>query len=74
MEPDNKELADIRRRAQVAKGVQAQRDAEEAARLARARSPAARLARVVTERGWRVGRPQFTIGAPRPRGAGGQAA
>lgn len=63
MDPSSSELADIKRRAEVAKGVQARRDEEEAGRQARIRSPARQLARVVAERGWRVGRPQFTIGA-----------
>lgn len=62
MEPSNRELADMRRRAAVEKDAQAQRDAAEAARQARIRSPARQLAELVTSRGWRVGRPQFTIG------------
>lgn len=52
----------MRRRAAVEKDAQAQRDAAEAARQARIRSPARQLAELVTSRGWRVGRPQFTIG------------
>lgn len=42
--------------------LQAQRDAAEVARQARIRSPARQLAEMVTARGYRVGRPQFTIG------------
>ncbi|KAI7844146.1 hypothetical protein COHA_002281 [Chlorella ohadii] len=66
LEPGNRELADMRRRAAVEKDAQAQRDAAEAARQARLRSPARQLAELVTERGYRVGRPQFTIGDRRP--------
>lgn len=46
--------------------LQAQRDAAEAARQARIRSPARTLAECILSRGWRVGRPQFTIGDRRP--------
>lgn len=46
--------------------LQAQRDAAEAARQARIRSPAHTLAECILSRGWRVGRPQFTIGDRRP--------
>lgn len=46
--------------------VQAQRDAAEELRQAKIRSPARVLAEAVLSRGWRVGRPQFTIGDRRP--------
>ncbi|KAL4450020.1 hypothetical protein ABPG77_010689 [Micractinium sp. CCAP 211/92] len=66
IEADNRELKDMKRRAAVEKDAQAQRDAAEAARQARIRSPARTLAECILSRGWRVGRPQFTIGDRRP--------
>lgn len=62
LEPDNRELKDISQRAAVEKDAQVQRDDAEQQRQARIRSPARQLASTVLARGWRVGRPQFTIG------------
>jgi hypothetical protein len=62
IEPGNKELKDIARRATEQKVVQARRDNEEADRQAHVRAPARQLADAVLARGWRIGRPQFTIG------------
>ncbi|PSC72268.1 tetratricopeptide repeat 4-like protein [Micractinium conductrix] len=66
VEAGNKDLVDIKRRAAVEKDAQAQRDAAEELRQAKIRSPARVLAEAVLSRGWRVGRPQFTIGDRRP--------
>lgn len=66
LEPDNRELKDISQRAAVEKDAQVQRDDAEQQRQARIRSPARQLASTVLARGWRVGRPQFTIGDRRP--------
>ena len=59
----NRELQEISRRAAVERDAQQQRDTEEQLRQLRIRSPARELAAAVLGRGWRVGRPQFTIGA-----------
>jgi hypothetical protein len=65
----NRELQEISRRAAVERDAQQQRDTEEQLRQLRIRSPARELAAAVLGRGWRVGRPQFTIGTwPCPYG------
>lgn len=62
LEPSNDDLVKIAARAKTEGVAHAKRHAAEAARQAALRAPAKRLAELLLQRGWRIGRPQFRIG------------
>lgn len=67
LEPENKEMLVLRRRACEQAEAHTRREAEERRRQEALRGPAMQLADALLSRGWRIGRPQFSIGTCKPR-------
>lgn len=64
LDADNADLARLRQRCSDEERTDAQRAEEEKRRAAEKRAPARHLATAMLEKGWRVGRPQFSVGEP----------
>ncbi|KAL6779418.1 CNS1 [Auxenochlorella protothecoides x Auxenochlorella symbiontica] len=66
LDADNADLARLRQRCSDEERTDAQRAEEEKRRAAEKRAPARHLATAMLEKGWRVGRPQFSVGNRKP--------
>lgn len=66
LEPENAELQRLRQRAKADKVADEKRQEEQLRREIEKRAPAARLASAVLDAGWKVGRPQFSVGDRKP--------
>lgn len=66
VEPDNTELQDLAQAAKEEALLEEARIAAEAKIHAEKRSPAAALADALLSRGWKLGRPQFSVGTHKP--------
>lgn len=65
LDPSNTDLARLREQAARDRTADERRQAEDEALAAEKRAPAAALARTLLGRGWRIGRPQFSVGGLR---------
>lgn len=67
IEPDNAELIKLYADALAAEEKRKKAVQEEEERNFKKRGPAREIATILFERGWKIGRPQFTVGNRRPR-------